>query len=603
MSSLETKQTRIVVEKIEEPDYWIVACVKLTEITLNDGSIIHTSAEMSPPEVLISDLRMAYRRWRLKNGTLSQNLIKLERQGLVDLLSSWWQAWSKTWQVFLNGSGVFRCNAQLGLRINRGGLVVETVRAIENILQHENKLIGNTLADMLIFKFDSTAETNGITDYGCVYKGNTTFTKDSTIDIFNWVTDCHDCCDTSSYLEPSGFVLHICSRSKQKQTRDSNLKDSSPTLPSDFLSSTTGLFKKNATDLVKSVESVGTMVDYINPFNYLPKNNIASSLATSLSKTPSTTGENSVSQQNSFPHDDLHESRFLVGLQGDLEDREDLQNGEITNSTVHLRSSENNKFSKYSLILYQRRPFIFVLIYQLDNEVGSDGPVCLTASDYYLALHRRLAALAEPILRDISHENLKNTFFEKLFGNTKMTLPAPKLLSATSSYPTSDLSSTMFMLILDPINATYYSNLPFIPEIHNTTVVQNQGLGWDPLNNGMFPGEVKTSPIGFGYIDCVHLHQQLCTLVLSLDKSSKSIQEKLVRTARNWWIYMASITVKINDQNVDRSVILIRKWRKQASKLPRVDNKDPNTNDISLVGAFGKEVHSWLETFKSSGAF
>ncbi|KAF1810273.1 hypothetical protein P152DRAFT_460784 [Eremomyces bilateralis CBS 781.70] len=119
VDSIETEKSRIVVDELES-GWWILASIDLTRVPQNTRSpeskvaaegrnaapiYEYSSREVSPPLLLLQQLRRAHRLFLLHHGnTLDALLRRLSRTKLCHSLDRFWAKFCSNWDVMLHGS-------------------------------------------------------------------------------------------------------------------------------------------------------------------------------------------------------------------------------------------------------------------------------------------------------------------------------------------------------------------------------------------------------------------------------------------------------------------------------------------------------------------
>lgn len=416
--------------------------------------------------MLVSDIIKTYRRWRLHNGTFQSYLETKGREALVDHIDPWWRAWASHWIVNVNGAGF--CSLYHDIRTARGNLSQETIEAIKASILEKDKDKG--LTQLLISNhppsapFDYTTIQAGATveSCGCVWGGSTdpgnNLSTDSIADLVYWIIDCDQYMDDLAYLEPSGYIYHLDRRAQRDSTAVmSHAKVKKLSKKTSNASNTPDT--ASIGEQVQSSSSTPTLLELsrlTHPSSLFTNfNSAAVSTASAVAK-GSVDGLSSLVYYSTFglvdvkkptpndpvpdgPTDDLNDSRFLVGFEGNLEEDEEEELPDSSNER-HPSSEESNQldtnpdeieedghttedtqldeldelhgarfsykrvllslksssdtFEPYNIVIFRRRPFIFTLIFTVQSPVLSD-------KDYYFSLYKRLASLTEPIYSDL----------------------------------------------------------------------------------------------------------------------------------------------------------------------------------------------------------
>ncbi|KAF2742481.1 hypothetical protein M011DRAFT_378211, partial [Sporormia fimetaria CBS 119925] len=130
VDSVETEKSRIVLKELE-PGWWVLASIDLTQLPAagsadpTDGrrsapGVEYSSREVSPPALLMQQLRRAHSVFLLHHGSSLQSLFsKLGRDRFCNILDRYWTRFASNWDVLLHGSpglDIFR-----GMKLAAGG--------------------------------------------------------------------------------------------------------------------------------------------------------------------------------------------------------------------------------------------------------------------------------------------------------------------------------------------------------------------------------------------------------------------------------------------------------------------------------------------------
>jgi hypothetical protein len=483
LSSLEMTNSRIIIKQVEPPNWWIMVCYRF-----GSGEDLKDGRAVAMADMLAAQVTYGYRRWRLHHGTLS-GLLDSSRETLKQSLSSWWMAWAKSWQP---APTTLTEMLQVDhLRTARGILTSATSEAAQAIVDKGPSLLymvvtrhNDVDSDPILMTHitGSSASKTTVDNEGCVWTGGSaSIDHKSLCDLVNWIRECHDCDDDAAFLEQSGFVSHL-HRHKRKQragnkevTPSSSLRNMAALLPS--MSSVTSVATESVNQLMGLVSLKPMWPDPRSPEAVSPVHG---------------------------PTDDLGDSRFLIGLRGDLEEGSSRR---ITSKQVYLDFVDADKQKCCRVVVYRRRPFVFTLIYTEDSSY-------LYEVDHYLTLHRRLASLSEPFSTD---------------------------LAAREQRP----NSRFYYLVLDPAKTEMQTSLPSIPELP------------PPSQFELLESSVAERLL-MDRLELAHVHLAITQLVL---ESRRHEQEKFIRTAKNWWVYWS----KLAD---NRQIVFARKGAKTGKPSP-----------------------------------
>ncbi|PWW78730.1 hypothetical protein C7212DRAFT_356132 [Tuber magnatum] len=108
LSSIETEKSRIVTLEIEEPGWWILAQIDLTVIhnpSTYPPTMKYTSQEVSPPALLLANIRQAYDQFHFHYGSFATNFARHGRSTFCKRLEKYWLRWAWwRWEVMLHAS-------------------------------------------------------------------------------------------------------------------------------------------------------------------------------------------------------------------------------------------------------------------------------------------------------------------------------------------------------------------------------------------------------------------------------------------------------------------------------------------------------------------
>ncbi|ANB14299.1 Vacuolar fusion protein CCZ1 [Sugiyamaella lignohabitans] len=371
----------------------------------------------------------------------------------------------------------------------------------------------------------------------------------SICDMVNWIQECLDCNDNSAFLESSGYVAHLNPvnyKLPRKSDKDnspeilSGLSFPSGTAFVNGMASVIPAMSSAATSM--STATVSSMNQLMDLMTFKSKSKAteqtehstaeeASADQVSIEQVPSEQSSlipESARQElprrivseppthskprSSFssyfgslkkapkklptlsPFDELSDSRFLIGFTGDLEDDAEYDTDEhklalmVTSKRVFVQvnSEENSTYEPCRVVIYKRRPFVYVLLYLESKLLPEKDP--LDSPDLYFGLHRKLASLSEPIYTDLS-----------------------------AGYPFTNDAAKFCYLAQDPIKMTIQSSLPPIPRAPSPDLEKSD---WEKLTQAR--------------ADLVQLHQALGQLTF---EAREYEVERFMRTSRGWWLY------------------------------------------------------------------
>ncbi|KAF9882729.1 hypothetical protein FE257_005347 [Aspergillus nanangensis] len=124
---IETEKSQIVLHELEK-DWWILSSVGLTRLPTEPSKqnasdtphYLYSSREMTPPEVLIQQLRRAHAIFLLHHDfTLDALLQRIGRSAFCTLLDNFWSRFAWNWEVLLSGNPAV--DMYNGIKLSAGG--------------------------------------------------------------------------------------------------------------------------------------------------------------------------------------------------------------------------------------------------------------------------------------------------------------------------------------------------------------------------------------------------------------------------------------------------------------------------------------------------
>lgn len=516
----------------------------------------YSSKDISSSELLIANLVSAYRRWRLHNGTFQSHYEQSGREELVKYIYPWWHSWAQFWTVQIHGDGF--CGLYSGIRTSKGSISDETTEAIKAAILEKDADKG--LTNMIVTRYDDK-----VTEHcGSIWESTGSLHHATVADIVNWVLDCENTEDETSYAEPSGFIYHL-SKSVKKR----------PGVPTpSFIQNLASNSAQTMSHVAKESMHQLTNLMHISTFGYFGGTKTSPPLEPVADAGPS---------------DDLGDSRFLVGLEGGLEDDEVERQPEVYTTDTDLytemlppEESESSKVNlsykklyiefqttedqpdthiaqleQCSVVIYRRRPFVFCLLYKPKS-------ASLSNKSYYQSLHRRLASLSEPIYTDLTNETHDHQLTET--SNSK---------NRRKSYTTASKSNEEFYYYAyNPTLHKIQYSLPAIPSLESILEIEQYAHDDGTL----------AQKADFERTELIHVHLQM--IHMAVHCRHKGDKEKFIRTTRGWWVYWS----KLSD---GREILFARKWTRPG--------KPPMEAPNGLLGALGKDAKVWLDEYKYFG--
>ncbi|RMJ26674.1 hypothetical protein PHISP_02486, partial [Aspergillus sp. HF37] len=128
VDSVETDKTRVVIHELEE-NWWILASIDLTRLpsgptpsqnNADTPSFRYSSREMSPPHLLVQQLRRAHSAFLLHQGSTLDHLYRrFGKPAFCALLERFWTGFAWTWEVLLSGNPAV--DVYNGIKLSVGG--------------------------------------------------------------------------------------------------------------------------------------------------------------------------------------------------------------------------------------------------------------------------------------------------------------------------------------------------------------------------------------------------------------------------------------------------------------------------------------------------
>jgi hypothetical protein len=560
----------------------------------------------------------------------------------------WWSSWAQYWSVHIHGAGY--CDLYNDIRTAKGSLSAETIDAIKaTVLSAGNGTKEPGLIDLLVSRYDETVVEN----CGSIWNGCGKIDYESISDITNWVLDCEKCEDETSYTEPSGFIYHLDKSETKKIIPDAH--DDTSLL--ETIASTSA--NTVSTVAKESISQLSGLV-HLSTFGYF---GAAKSSSPVTSEQIDDNGPSDDLTESKFlvgyegileDEQDDNENNIITLHQDDDDGGSDfLSESELYNES--LRSSHNDEGRKefsfkklyielastdtsmtpalvgsgrteiddtvsmnselrdkrisksftthLNIVVYRRRPFIFVLFFEQNSILLSD-------KKYYQILHRKLASLTEPIYADLAKKDLTmhtppdaSQRLTEVMKDKKKKSSGPKFNSTTNSKKPKEF----YYHVYDPNNHKVQTSLPDIPMAEFSPSVQEQQQAQSSfLLNSVGISSSLTSP-NHSYsssgtstpnsgshhesaaqasrIELIHVHQSM--VHISQSCARKSDFEKFIRTNKGWWIYWS----KLPD---NREVVFARKWTKPG-KPPM------NSSSLGLLGVLGNDTKGWVDDYRYFG--
>ena len=160
-------------------------------------------------------------------------------------------------------------------------------------------------------------------------------------------------------------------------------------------------------------------------------------------------------------------------------------------SNASFESQDRNKTKKLRVVVYIKRPFIFVMLFEVRAEV-------LALASFYRSLHHQISPLIKPLLVSTN------------FGTLKPDMPS------------ADDTTPIYDLIWDPKLLTVTTNIPNIPDPHQS-----------------HPASALSSP--WSRMEALNTHMQIINTYIAATIEPSEL-ERTCKTSRGWWVVWTKIT-------------------------------------------------------------
>ncbi|KAM3072317.1 hypothetical protein ACMFMG_009127 [Clarireedia jacksonii] len=161
-------------------------------------------------------------------------------------------------------------------------------------------------------------------------------------------------------------------------------------------------------------------------------------------------------------------------------------------SNISFESQDRNKTKKLRVVVYVNRPFMFVLLFEL--QAGS-----LAFPGLYKSLHKQFLPLHKPLLNSTSFRVAKPS------------------ISPTDN--NNNITSPVYDLLYDPVTLTLHSTIPPIPDPHQLA----------------HPDELPWSRI-----EALNTHMQILNTYIATT-TDRTTLERTCKTSRGYWILWTRI--------------------------------------------------------------
>lgn len=293
--------------------------------------------------------------------------------------------------------------------------------------------------------------------------------------------------------------------------------------------------------------------------------------------------------------------RFLIGLSGDLENQDpvedDTENGPrivLRTLTVEMRqpaiSSKHNDsttsdisgvirtprspdtssqddssglgFKQFQVVVYVHQPFIFAFLFHLHTP-------SLIYPSFYRSIHHQLGPLQKPLLRSTDPRNVAARISNAMGESTITTVASPGKPSSKAA----GAAAPIYDLIYDPEKITVHASLPNIPvpgslAAEGVTIPTVSG-SWYTLgiptsttsrtrSESRSKSHTRTSSTKSAYrsewtrVDALNVHSQILNTHAATRRPAAAPQpigegsefERTVKTGRGWWVLWMSVQGK-----------------------------------------------------------
>lgn len=640
---IDTEKTRLVMHCVEEK-FWIAACIELTRLVDADNesdsdsenlrarnlaglNTEYSTAHLAPASVLVSDLKNAYRYFKLHHGSFSLLIARHSPEMLRDIFTTWWSNFSENWSVSLSETGFLKTLDAFKLSSRAisysTSLNIKNVNLITEKLSEFFQLNSSKLVDMVVYnpleKNPSTESARRIAEeHGVIFHGFSILSQESLVALYHW-------------LEQSDFKgLH--SFNLMEDTYPTELPETSP--PSE-----NGNTEENVVfdPFSTTINSITSFFSLLNPI-----------LGSGEPEAVPEQSVNAMLKQYTL-ESDKPKGRYLIGLNELLRKHSGstpitLPNPDyilhspwstkdifIKNVYVDLSkdsdecdaSEESGESLECSLIVYEICGLVFVLVFESDYED-------LQSMMFYEQLEENIVDLFDSINKYFRNEtprykdaepskrkeSSQNTDYLDYLSLKTLLLPFGMFFTDSRSQSsvkqdTNDVlrgqiendqikldlyKQSFYYLVHVPELRFYQTSLPVIPHIASQANMSDSGF-LDPRY--MFDLLVSRT-------QALHLHNQLCLQFSFLGNNL----EKMVSTDKLWWIYYAKALEKAatstyyqdsrnyyENNNLERNVFILKKFggvRKTKNLL--FTDKSPD-----FLGMLGDNVKLWFENCISTG--
>ncbi|KAI5778199.1 hypothetical protein EDC01DRAFT_363061 [Geopyxis carbonaria] len=571
---VETQKARFITIEIEEPGWWLLTQIELSYIhnpTTHPAVSEYSAREVSPVQILVSQLRKAYAQFRFRYGTFQSNWDGLERSIFYKRLEKYWHRWVwKKWEIMLKGSPVVNLLSENYIKMSGGrpgqelrsqerdflegwakketsrGLIdlvvtrvgtepTETLKDVEDTHREPSRLrfwpisiTGKGTSDLDIAKARQICLTDNILKEGCIFRGIGEIETSSVIDIITFLAEQQNIQDTIN----AGDVI-----TGQRRRKNASRKSSTSTIRPMYEEtgkSSLGLSRSYpGSDSVQEHPAKVSTVIQLEP-------NINRGTVSETQRTSNTNSK--IMNLITFGWAGHTETQSAAppttptGSQGPTPNK-----GCNTGVKSHNLRSCTNKIGQFLIgfqgdldvedldddfdtgtgrittrsVWVQRKSCST----QSDSDYGSDTIDKLNSNEFKLVIYTNSSLYFAMVFQANSQHLRSPSFYRSIHHQLSPLVQTIIGFPMTSTEKTPLKNSTGFIsspirppyhIVLNTSNHCFYSTFPPIPELGNDS------LGW-----------TRTDA----------LHVYTITLGILVEKrTDQSNKERSIRSARGWWV-------------------------------------------------------------------
>ncbi|KAI9822750.1 MAG: hypothetical protein M1832_002983 [Thelocarpon impressellum] len=576
VDSVETERSRIIIHELER-GWWILASIALTRLPSRGGAspgIEYSAREVSPPALLLQQLRRAHSVFLLHHGPNLQDIYhRLSRPRFCAALDRYWMRFIRNWDVLLHGNpavDVFRgiklaAGGELGMGVGEEEWGSGEREVLEGLVKRVDGLV-----DLVVSRSgkpepgpEHQESTSAPTD-GVIFSGVRAISKDSLRAIVSWAELVHLHGDQAYGVRdnPNSLLRKRAGKPAAPRPTDPYGKapaagmqaadvstPSAPRIPPSIMAASQRAQKGNTDAQESGSETLMKFLTlgYGSSWGGAGPGPSSPAAADGPGQAGSGSGRKLLSRSTSDELRTKSKGRFLIGLQGDLENEDGTddeaapvakatsdsdcealaQEGRILPRTLHVEMSRRapsdrelandrerfafdpmntfggassndvddlqaNQHRRLRVVVYAYRPFIFTFLFELRTPA-------LAIASFYRSLHHQLGPLQRPLLASTSPSNV-----------------SARILSSQLAAVTS-LSTPIFDLLYDPATLSIHSSLPAIPP----------------------PGSAAAEGLAFTHLwtrlEALNVHGQILS-THAATRRKRAERERTCKTGRGWWV-------------------------------------------------------------------